>query len=69
METLQQHRLAGYVVSLHERFSSEILEEDHLDQSIDQEVGKALLLRGCSWVSVVRRCFINENIAGPIGTF
>ncbi|CAM9362830.1 unnamed protein product, partial [Ascophyllum nodosum] len=45
METLQQHRLAGYVVSLHERFSSEILEEDHLDQSIDQE------LEGAPWLS------------------
>lgn len=40
-EDVNRCRISDYIVSLNENFGSKTLEEDHLDQAIEQEVGKA----------------------------
>lgn len=40
-EDARRCRIADYIMSLNEKFGSKTLEENHLDQAIEQEVGKA----------------------------
>lgn len=40
-EDVSRCRISNYIVSLNEKFGSKVLEENHLDQAIEQEVGKA----------------------------